>query len=226
MKRLIALAVLAAAGFYVAWPAWSGYRIATALTTEDESLLESKVDFAQVRESLKPTVMAEIVKGIDTGTGSLGPMAQALGDAVKSQMTGALVDQMLARLVTPGWVIKLAKDGGDLKRSMQMATMEAGAGQGIGGVPATGGLSGVFGSMTGGAKVAEAPAAPVSAKAPTGQAAQRTFGIENVRGFRMAGPLGFDVDVARDAAQPKADVTIGMSFTGMDWKLTRVTPLL
>ena len=42
----------------------------------------------------------------------------------------------------------------------------------------------------------------------------------------MAGPFGFDVDVARDATQEKADARIGMSFTGGDWKLTRVVPAL
>ncbi len=237
MKRLITLAVLAALGFYIAWPAWSGYRIATALSSENESLLESKVDFVQVRESLKPAVMAEIGKGIDKSTGSLGPMAQVLGGTVKAQMTGSVVDQLLARVVTPKWIIRLANDGGEMTQAVQKAIADAGAGLGsvsVGGMPAAGGLGGVLGPMMGGAKTADATAptgaaaAPTTSQPPTGQAgpaSQRSFGLGNIKGFRMAGPLGFDIDVARDAGQSKADVTIGMSFTGMDWKLTRVTPL-
>lgn len=232
MKRLIALVLLALAGFYVAWPAWSGYRIATALTNEDEGLIESKVDFQQVRESLKPAVITEISKGIDKSAGSLGPMAQV----VKSQISGTMVDQILMAMITPRSVIRLAKEGGDLAASVQKAMADAGGQLGgvsnsRGGLPQVGGnLGGVLGQVMGGLKTAPAPA-PSAAEQPAAKTtasapAKRSFGLGNIKGFHMAGPFGFDVDVARDATQAKADVTVGMSFTGTDWKLTRVVPVL
>ena len=91
---------------------------------------------------------------------------------------------------------------------------------------ATGDVAGMAGKVLGGMAPAEAkPAAPAAPpnSAPT---AKRSFGLGNIKGFRMAGPLGFEVDVARDAAQSKSDGTVGVSFTGGDWKLTRVVPNL
>ena len=64
MRRLISLVVLAALGFYVAWPAYSLYRIRGALDAQDQQVLAAKVDFDSVRESLKPYATAEMMKGI------------------------------------------------------------------------------------------------------------------------------------------------------------------
>lgn len=60
MRKLIAVAILALAGFYVAWPAWSGYQIRNAFLTDDVALLAHKVDFPLVRQSLRPVVAAEV----------------------------------------------------------------------------------------------------------------------------------------------------------------------
>ena len=103
----------------------------------------------------------------------------------------------------------------------------AGAAGAVGG----GDLAGAAGKMFGGgAKTSDAaPAstpAPATSPAAAAPTAKRSFGLGNIKGFHMAGPFGFDVDVARDATQEKADARIGMSFTGGDWKLTRVVPAL
>ena len=251
MKRWIALFVVAVLGFYVAWPVWSGYRIATALTNKDEAALASKVDFAAVQESLRPVAMAEIAKEIDKKTSALGPLGQALGANLKSQMGGKIVDQVLASVVTPQSVIRIAHEGGDISASVQKAIGEA-AGQmkdvagapkadapsgggGLGGLlgqamgaagAGAGDLGGLAGKVFGAQKPAEAAAPTATPVATAKPAAKRQFGLGNIKGFSMAGPVGFNIAIARDASQPKVDATIGMSFTGGDWKLTRVVPNL
>ena len=248
MKRLITVVVIAAIGFYVAWPAWSAYRIATAVTNQDEDALARKVDFPSVQDSLRPVAMAEIAKRIDKEAGALGPLGQALATNLKAQMGGKIVEQVLASIVTPRSVIRIAHEGGDIAASVEKAIGEA-AGQlkGVGSASGSdapssaGGLRGILGQAVGGGvgageiagmagkvfgaqkSVDAAPAAPSTATA-TAPASKRSFGLGNVKGFGMAGPLSFNIAVAREASQPNADATIGMSFTGGDWKLTRVVP--
>jgi hypothetical protein len=257
MRRLIGLLMLAGLAFYVAWPAWSGYRIATALSNKDAAALDSKVDFPSVRESLRPAVTAELGKRIDKEMSAMGSVAGALGGDLKQQLQGKLVDQALAALVTPDTVIRIAHDGRSIAASVEKVLAEAagqigamsggsgaattggtapaggllgqvlGAAGGTAGTGAAGGdLAAVLGKALGGLKKpGEPPAAPPADadKAPAA-AGTRSFGLGNVKGFRFAGPLAFDIAVARDAAQATADGTVGMSFSGGDWKLTRVVP--
>ena len=248
MRRILSLLILAAIGFYVAWPAWSGYRIAQALSGKDAAALDGKIDFPSVRESLRPVVTAEMSKRIDQELRGLGPLAQTMGGDVKAQMQGKLVDQILAAVVTPDNVIRIAHEGGNISATVEKILGEAagqigamtGGGSGMGGIlgqvigGATGGapsgagpdLAGVLGKALGGMKKSgeAAPAAPdtKSGAAP----AKRSFGLGNGKAFGFDGPLSFYASVARDAAQPKADGTVAMSFTGGDWKLTRVIPNL
>jgi Protein of unknown function (DUF2939) len=264
MKRLLGLIIVAALGFYVAWPAWSGYKIAQALSASDAGALESKIDFPAVRESLRPVVAAEMGKRIDKEMQNLGPLAQSIGGDLKKKMQGQLVDQVLATIVTPANVIKIAHDGGDIAKSVEKVLAEtagqlgavAGGGAPAGGATAAGagGLGGLLGGVLGGAtgaagaagtggvdiggllgkalggakKPAEAaPAAPAAADPKTAAAGgKRSYGLGNLKGFGFEGPLSFYASVAKDASAPKADGTVGMSFTGGDWKLTRVVPNL
>ena len=53
---------------------------------------------------------------------------------------------------------------------------------------------------------------------------QRSYGLANLKRFAFAGPLGFDVGVAKDPTASEPDLTAGMNFTGLDWKLTRIVP--
>lgn len=250
MKRLIFLLAVAVLGFYVAWPAWSVYRIATAVTDQDETALAGKIDFAALQESLRPVAMTEIGKRIDKETASLGPLGQAVAANLKSQMSGKIVDQVLAAVVTPRAIIRIANEGGDLAASVEKAMSEAtGQTKGPSGAPTdapnrAGGLGGIFGQAVEGAEIAGVagkafgnmtesnaaksapPATETVAKSEASRGPKRTFGLGNIKGFGMAGPLSFNVAVARDASQSKPDATVGMSFTGGDWKLTRVVPNL
>ncbi len=253
MRRLIGLAILAALGFYVAWPAWSGYKISQALSASDAGALESKIDFPAVRESLRPVVAAEMTKRIDKEMSALGPLGQTVAGDLKNRMQGKLVDQVLSSLVTPANVIRIAHDGSNIAASVekifgdaagQMGAIVGGgasggaatAGGGVGGIisQAVGGaaagagggdLTDILGKALGGGKTpveaAPAPAATTSPTAPT-----RSFGLGNIKGFGFDGPLSFYASVAKDASATKADGTVGMSFTGGDWKLTRVVPNL
>ena len=51
--------------FYIAWPAWSGYRIYNALEKNDIATLERKIDFPSVRESLKPAIRIDVDRRLD-----------------------------------------------------------------------------------------------------------------------------------------------------------------
>ncbi len=256
MRRLIGLLVVAALAFYVAWPAWSAWRIAGALTSKDAAALDAKVDFPAVRESLRPAVTAELGKRIEQEMRNLGPLAGAVGGEIKTKMQGQLVEQALAALVTPETVIRIAHDGGDIAASVEKVLGDAagqlgavaggatgnsgsGSGGGLGGilgqvigaagsnpgaVVGGGELAGVLGKALGGLKKpAETPVPAADSGKP---AAKRSFGLGNIKSFRFAGPFAFNIAVARDAAKPTPDATVGMSFTGADWKLTRVVPNL
>jgi hypothetical protein len=207
---------------------------------------------------LRPVVTAEMGKRIDKEMQNLGPLAQSIGGDLKTKMQGQLVDQVLATVVTPANVIRIAHDGGNIAASVEKVLGEAagqigavagggalagkasgGGGLGgilggvLGGTPGAGGasggdLAGILGKALGGMKKsaetapAAAPADPKSA-APAGK---RSFGLGNLKAFGFDGPLSFYASVAKDASAPKADGTVGMSFTGGDWKLTRVVPNL
>lgn len=245
MKKLFALLILALVGFYIAWPAWSGYRIAAALQAKDTTTLAGKIDFPSVRESLRPAVAKEVDTRLTQQLAAAGGAGQLIGGDVKKQLMPKIVDQVLATLVTPENVIRIAGDAAGVTAAVQKIVMEQASKMagGIGGMM-PGGISGTGGNAIGipglpaglpgipglgGANVpppviAPAPAAkPASTPAPA-PAKPASFGFGNIKGFGFDGPLGFSLSLARDASQPKADVTAGMAFKDMDWKLVRLVP--
>jgi Protein of unknown function (DUF2939) len=248
MKKLIALVVLAILGFYVAWPAWSGYRMAQALGDGDEALLAAKIDFPSVRESLRPVVTAEVEKGIQKQAGQ-GLGALLSGD-FKTKLVPQLVDVVLQKVVTPANVIRIAKEGGDVAGSVEKILMEemnkaggipglpklpGGGGSsvpalpgglgGLGALGAAGSQLGIPGLPGGGGQPKATP--PPAAAAPMAASDKKaSFGLSNIKNFGLDGPLGYRVSVAKDPAGAKADVTAGMRFTGFDWKLTSLVPNL
>lgn len=245
MKKLVGLIVLALLGFYVGWPAWSGYRISTAIAGKDATALASKVDFPAVRLSMRPAVSAAVERELDAqmkqANGGIGGL---LGGDLKRQLLPQLVDGVLATVVTPETIIKIASEGdaaGSVRRILaekmgeiagKLPQMPGGAGSGGLSVPGLPGGSGQLGDLAkqmglgggGASPTAQAPPpAPATSATPAPQA---TFGVGNIKGFSFDGPLGFAISVARDAAQAAPDLTAGMSFTGGDWKITKVIPRL
>lgn len=109
MKRLLGLIILVALGFYVAWPAWTGYQIHAAIQSEDHRTLSSKIDFPSVREGLRPAASAKInamVQGQAGGPGGL--FAATAGKDIVPKM----VDTSLDTLVTPENLIRMVKQAG------------------------------------------------------------------------------------------------------------------
>lgn len=166
MRKLLAFAILGLVGFYVVWPAWSGYRIAAALQSNDPVTLAGKIDFPSVRESLRPVVTGEVDKRLTQQMSQLGGGAgQLLTGDLKKQLMPKVVDGVLAALVTPENVIRIANDSGGVVKAIEkivaeqagkaaggLGAMMPGGGGASGGVPAgAGGLGNILGGVvTGG----------------------------------------------------------------------------
>jgi Protein of unknown function (DUF2939) len=258
MRRLfslLVLAVLAVVGFYVVWPAWSGYRIWTALEARDAAALEGKIDFASVRDALRPVVTSEADREIDAQLKQAGGgLGAALGGNFKKEIMPKLVETMLSKVITAENVIRIAAEGGDLKTSVMKILMEqiekdggipglpGGGGNilgGLGGLAGKaaplalpGGLAGIpgLGGLPGfgGAKpkVEATPGPTAPVTTTAAPTVKRSFGMGNIKGLGLDGLLGLQASVARDPAATKPEVTAGMRFTGFDWKVTKVVPHL
>lgn len=244
MRSLVGLLILGLLGFYVAWPAYSGYRIKTALDTQNPDLLAAKIDFDSVRTSLVPAVTAEIHKQLtaslkgDGGNGALIAQAEA-------QMLPKVIPAVLAAVVTPETILRIYADGRDYKTVLneiirEKAQIAGSLGGLLGGVTAPdgqgkgnlGGLLGAAGKalgvdtgkILGGQAAPAAEAAPPPAAAPAAPASKSSFGLSNVKGFSMTGLAGYAIGLAKDAAATAPDVTVDLAYQGGDWKLVGLRP--
>jgi Protein of unknown function (DUF2939) len=244
MKRLIALALLLLVGFYVAWPAWSGYQIHQAIHAGNNGLLEAKIDFPRVRTSLRPVISAKISEGLEKFQAQSGGLGAVLGQ-LKGDIVPKLVDTTLANVVNSNTIMRVATEGGTVKDAIERIVREQ-VGKG-GGLPdmgalgdkvpgGLGGLAGGLGGLMGGLGKPK-PNNPVrdvtpddNSQPPAGkeQAAAKPakFSLANIKGFRMHGPFSFGIGVAKDATAAEPDVTAELSFTGGDWKVTGLVPKL
>ncbi len=251
MGRLLGLILIAAVIFYAAWPGYSAYRIKTALDTNDAAALESKVDFDAVRQSLKPAVTIEAEKAMTAALAHGGADNAALIEQFKGQIMPRIIDTALTTIVTPETLLRIHREGGDLRKTLRDIVNEklggagslgalAGALGGPGGKQ--GALLGQLGKMAEGAgvdpgkvlggllrsenAVRDADAAPVAAEpaAPAAGSAKAAYGLANIKSFAINGPLGFSLGVARNAAATEPEVTADWAFTGGDWKLVGVRP--
>lgn len=242
MRRIIFLVLLGLLGFYVAMPAWSGWRLYQALQTRDPRTLEAVVDFPSVRESLRPVVAQQVEARLDQQIKqSGGALGGILGGDVKAQLVPRITTQALATIVTPENVIRIVAEGANAA-AVQKVVMEKigeisqglpgqGGGAGAGGAQLPGGLGQILGQVGvpgfGGRQQPQPAPVPTPAPAPAaGDAKPASFGLGNIKGVSFDGPLAFAVSVARDAASPKADLTAGMAFKDLSWKVTKLVPNL
>ena len=65
MKKLVFFAVMIAATFYLAWPAFSLFQIAEGVKGKDEAKLQNKIAWQSVRASLREPVTKMVKKEID-----------------------------------------------------------------------------------------------------------------------------------------------------------------
>lgn len=248
MKRLIALVVLLLLGFYVAWPGWNGYQVATALKAKDNATLDRKISFSDVRESLKPVAVQKVGEVYDQQLkAQVGPAGAAIVSQIKADVIPKIVDTALTQLVTAPNLIRVVTDGGSLKQNAERILTEqigkiglpglgGGAGGGVrlpGGMQLPPGLGDIAGKMglpgipgmpgagSGAPKAEPAPAASAPAAA-SGEPAK--FGLGNIKKFSFLGPLAFEIGVAKDATASEADVTVEMRFVGGDWRVVAVRP--
>jgi Protein of unknown function (DUF2939) len=254
MKRLIALAVLLLVGFYVGWPAWSGYQIHKAIGSKNTGLLDSKIDFPSVRESLRPAVSAKINDGLDKFKAQAGPAGAMILSQLKGDMVPKIVDTTLGSIVNADTVMRIATEGGSFKENLEKIMREqmgrsglpsaGGTGGGVGGgvpglpggLPGGGNVGGAMGDLLGKIGRPQSPVRDVTNAEPAKPAADAApaggdkpapkVSFANIKTFRMNGPLSFAVGVAKDPAATEADVTAQMSFTGGDWKVTSLVPKL
>lgn len=143
MLRLVTLVLLAAFGFWVAWPAYSGFQINSALKAGDSAALGRKIDFDSVRASLRPAVTVEAGKRVDEAMARQGAGGVALAGDIKAQLLPKVVDGALVTLVTPENIIRVYREGDKAKDAIARIVAEQMGKSG-------GGLGAVLGGLSGG----------------------------------------------------------------------------
>ncbi len=224
MAKILGVGLLVLLGFYVAWPAYSLMSVKNALNSDNVPLLAAKVDFPSVRQSLTPAVTTEVERAVAAAVAQGGAENAALLGQLKTQMVPKLVELALATIVTPESLMRIYREGGDMRKTISVIVSEK---MGGGGGQKLGGLNDLLGGKLGGllgkkdAPGQTAPVAPPPAAASGGKA---SFSTANIKRFSMNGPLGFSVGVAKDTAATEPDVNTDVAFTGMDWKIVGVRP--
>lgn len=228
MKRAVFAVVLAMFAFYVAWPTWTGYRIRQAFNNQDEALLESKVDFPSVREAMKPAVRAEIERTVEATRRDGGALASIIAGQIRGDTAGRLADSAINAVMTPKNLIRIVREGRDVKQAVERVLYEqlglrrpgdSGPRSGLGGVVER------LGQRRQGT-AEPAPTAPTPPEPATGETTPRRFGLSNLQRVAPLGPLSFEVAAARDPAASEPDIIAELRFTSGDWKVVRIIPRL
>ncbi|MGI9408035.1 MAG: DUF2939 domain-containing protein [Hyphomicrobiaceae bacterium] len=123
MKKLLALIVVALLGFYVGWPAYSGYQIHAALEADDADVLARKIDFPQVRASIRAPVLAKINSRINELVRDFGAGLGVSKEQIKTDRIAQIVDGALEEVVAPERLGPIYKRGGDIKGEIQQAVL-------------------------------------------------------------------------------------------------------
>lgn len=212
MKKLLFAVVVLALGFYVAWPAFSAYRLYQGLEAGNTSLIDSKVDFAAVRQSLRPKVAAEIDCQFDKSF--KGDIAtQILGTGLKQQLGPQITEAVLESVVTAEMMARAYRHKGDLRELYDVVAKDL-----IGKVLDKSKTQVDPKTITADKKPAETTTPP--AKTST------NVSLGNIKGFRVNGPLEFQFGYARDASKSEPELDIVMAFSGFDWRVKRIEPRL
>lgn len=211
---VLSLLVLALLGFYVAWPAWSARQIRQAIAAEDAVTLAAKIDFPRVRESVRPIAAAQVARSMERLQRESGPLGAAIAGTLNKSLGTQLADAAVNSILTPTNVIRMVREGTDLRRAIDSA-----AGRDI--RRTTGRSAGAAepGGDTGRGGDAPKPGEPKAVDKPRG-----AFGLANIKSYRITGPLRLSVAVARDPAATEPDLTAELEFSGFDWKVVGLVP--
>lgn len=101
-KFWIIVCVLAIAVGVAAWPIMSIYAVARAIQTGDTAVLQRRVDWARVKESLKQSIAEDARSGILVEAGEAAPgFWRRLKAASKATAVPRVADQAIDSYVTP-----------------------------------------------------------------------------------------------------------------------------
>lgn len=249
MKKIILFAIILAAGFYMAWPAYSLYQIADGVKVKDESKLQNKIAWQSVRASLREPVTKRVKKEIGNQTKNQGIEGALMGQ-LAGEFAPQLVEKILDAYVTPKGIIMLANQGGNINTAdlgigglvQQLGNQNKASNNG--GESSVGGLLGgildkaneiaekipggkeIVGNALGTYGKGLSETINKNAAKKSGTSAKTQYGLNNIKSFNFNGPLSFEVGLAKSPAAKKADVIAGMSFVDMDWKLSKIVPNL
>ncbi len=123
MKRFLLVVLLALVGFYVAWPAFTGYRIHQGLEANDAGTLAAKIDFPSVRRSMREPVLNQVNKRIEAVMKDFGPATKLVADQIPRQNIEKIVDGALATVVTPEKVTEAYSNGMNFNAVIQQAVL-------------------------------------------------------------------------------------------------------
>lgn len=217
---VVSLIVIGLLAFYVAWPAWSARQIRHALEAGDAAALESRIDFPRVRDSVRPVVAAEVARSVEKLQKDAGPLGAAIAGTLSKGLTGQLADAAVNSILTPANVIRMVRDGTDLRRAIYSVTGRD--------------AKGARGGAAGGVEQTGTPTPPAPGTTPNagqpgrdGDAkADRRLTLANIKSYRITGPFSLAVAIARDHTAERPDVTAEMAFTGWAWKVVGLMPHL
>lgn len=215
MRRFLTIVVLVLvilAGFYVAWPAWTGRQIRQAIEANDPAALSRKIDFDRVRARAKPVIAEQVQRSLDEFQKQAGPFGAAIAGQLKGGLGERLANAAIDTSLTPENVIRLARQGKTIGRILKDIARE-GAEQG----PAPGGSV---------PPASPPPAQTGGTEPPPEGPPRRRLTRENIKAFRITGPLSLEVGIAHDPKASTPDVIAELAFTGGDWKVVGILPQL
>lgn len=243
MKKLVFFAVMIAATFYLAWPAFSLFQIAEGVKGKDEAKLQNKIAWQSVRASLREPVTKMVKKEIDNQAKGRGVEGLVLGE-LAGKYSPQVVEKILDAYVTPKGIIMLAEQGGKLKtadlgidglvqslNSQNIGVNNGSDGELLGDLikrakEAAGKIPGgkeLVGNALG--KYGKEIFKDVENKSADKSGSKLTsYGLNNIKSISFNGPLNFEVALSKSPTARKPDVIAGMSFVDMDWKLSKIVP--
>ena len=192
MRRLLLFVLFLAIAFYVAWPAFTGYRIHASLDAQDPRALERSIDFESVRGSMRQPVLDQLNTRIDSVIGGLGPIANVIKDKIPTQRIEQIVDGALESAVTPERVVEVYSEGGDFSDAIKTAVLAE--------IDKQGGMAALFG-IKGDSSDAEFPGSGENSGRSSGGGGNgltgqlgKLFGNDNVRKVigKVTGKVSFD----------------------------------
>lgn len=223
MKKLIFLVIVALLGFYVAWPAWSGYQIRQSLERKDAAALAGKIDFASVRTGLQPYVQKEVGTALDQYIAGLGPIAQLFAPQAKQQYLKSISDTAINTLITPQNVIRIYAQKDNMRAAAEKILMEelskpggilSGGGAAAGG-KGGGGVADILDRLKTPGGFGEAGKALQGAGVPTGQLPQPTDVLKGVIARMRANRAAANAESAKTSKNTPGSGTGGFGLANI-----------